>query len=242
MKKISILDLAEDLLESDPVNTIPQAPPSQRKRVIDKKTLITKPKTMETLISDASQVIGIDPQELQDWIAECSVPQVLLKPMLLTAKRLGLNPLLDHLAWELNLEGDWELFLPIDAWITLINREEKFQGMTFNQSSQMENGIPIWMECSIYRCDLTYPITVREYFIELKTEHPMWAQMPRRMLRHKTVQQCARLAFGISVPKIKISKPNQALSKMGMHAQNVSVPNVKQILKEKLISESTYAR
>ena len=87
---------------------------------------------METLISDASRVIGIDPQELQDWIAECSVPQVLLKPMLLTAKRLGLNPLLDHLAWELNLEGDWELFLPIDAWITFINREEKFQGMTFN--------------------------------------------------------------------------------------------------------------
>ena len=70
----------------------------------------------------------------------------------------------------------------------------------------------------------------------------MWAQMPRRMLRHKTVQQCARFAFGISVPKIKISKPNQALSKMGMHAQNGSVPNVKQTLKEKLISESTYAR
>ncbi len=98
MKKISILDLTEDLLESDPVNAIPQVPPTQRKRVIDKKTLITKSKTMETLISDASHVLGIDPHELQDWIAECSVPQVLLKPMLLTAKRLGLNPLLGQLA------------------------------------------------------------------------------------------------------------------------------------------------
>ena len=53
----------------------------------------------------------------------------------------------------------------------------------------------------IERSDLIHPITVREYFIELKTEHPMRAQKPRRMLRHKTIQQCARLAFGISLPE-----------------------------------------
>lgn len=57
------------------------------------------------------------------------------------------------------------------------------------------------MECTIYRSDRTHPITVREYFIELKTEHIAWQKLPRRMLRHRTVQQCMRLAFGITSPE-----------------------------------------
>lgn len=31
------------------------------------------------------------------------------------------------------------------------------------------------------------------------TDHPSWQKMPRRMLRHRVIQQCARVAFGISV-------------------------------------------
>jgi hypothetical protein len=80
----------------------------------------------------------------------------------------------------------------------MIQREPTFRGITFNQSGESENGIPLWLECTIYRSNLMHPITVREYFYELKTEHPAWQQMPRRMMRHKTIQQCARLAFGIS--------------------------------------------
>lgn len=90
---------------------------------------------------------------------------------------------------------------PLMVGIAMLHREQNFQGITLNESNLTENGIPIWMECSIYRGDLIHPITVREYFIELKTEHPMLAQKPRRMLRHKTLQKCARLAFGISLPE-----------------------------------------
>ena len=39
----------------------------------------------------------------------------------------------------------------------------------------------------------------------MKTEHIAWQQMPRRMLRHRAMQQCARLAFGITVPECKPS-------------------------------------
>jgi hypothetical protein len=37
----------------------------------------------------------------------------------------------------------------------------------------------------------------------MKTEHAAWQQMPRRMLRHRAMQQCARLAFEITVPECK---------------------------------------
>jgi hypothetical protein len=93
-----------------------------------------------------------------------------------------------HIAREVTPKGDWEIYIPIDGWIAMIHREPKFQGIVFDQSSETENGIPIWMECRIHRSDLAYPISVREYFSELKTEHPIWAQMPRRMMRHKSLQ------------------------------------------------------
>ena len=238
MKKISILDLAEDLVESDSIKASSQAKPTQRKRPIGKKVHVTKPKILETLILNVAKTLEIDPQEINKWITERSVPQCLLIPILLTSQRLRLNPLLGQIAWELNEKKYWEVFIPIDGWITMIHREPSFQGITFNESNQTENGIPIWMECSIYRSDLIHPITVREYFIELKTEHPMWAKMPRRMLRHKTLQQCARLVFAISVPESNIPNPNEAISKIKMHSHNENTPDAKEILRRKLVSKS----
>lgn len=242
MKKMPILDLAENLLEEDLIKATSQAQPTQRTRGIGKKVPITKTKSIETLILDVAHALAIDTQALKDWITEESAPNELLRTILLTCQRLGLNPLMGHIAWEVTSKGDWEIYIPIDGWIALIHREPKFQGITFDQSSQTENGIPIWMECRIYRSDLTHPITVREYFSELKTDHPMWIQMPRRMLRHKTLQQCVRLAFGISILELKISNPNKALTEIEMHSQNKNASNIKQKLKEKLISKSTHAQ
>jgi hypothetical protein len=64
------------------------------------------------------------------------------------------------------------------------------------------------MECTIYRSDRVVPMTVREHLSEVKTNHPAWQQIPRRMLRYKALQQCARLAFGISAPEL--SEPKQS--------------------------------
>lgn len=238
MKKISILDLEEDLVESNSIKASSRAKPTQGKRVIGKKARVTKPKILETLILNAAKTLEIDPQEINKWITERSVPQCLLIPILLTSQRLRLNPLLGQITWELNEKNYWEVFIPVDGWITMIHREPSFQGITFNESNQTENGIPIWMECSIYRSDLIHPITVREYFIELKTEHPMWAKMPRRMLRHKTLQQCVRLAFGISMPDLKILCRKKTLSEKQMYTQKENAINSKQILMKKLVSKS----
>jgi hypothetical protein len=68
------------------------------------------------------------------------------------------------------------------------------------------------MECSIYRNDRILPIVVKEYFDEVKTEHVSWENMPRRMLRHRTIQQCARLAFGISSSEPYALEANKKLT------------------------------
>jgi hypothetical protein len=67
--------------------------------------------------------------------------------------------------------------------------------IVFNESPESANGIPIWMECVIYRKDRSFPVVVREYFEEVKGEQAIWGKMPRRMLRHRVMAQCARLAI-----------------------------------------------
>ncbi|BEI32962.1 recombinase RecT [Polynucleobacter sp. HIN5] len=216
MKRASIQDLPEDLLEEDPPN-----PPSDPK--------------LDTLVTEVANTFGIITQELSDWTKEAVVPKEVLKLILRVAKRYQLNPILGQIDWELNLDGSYEVYIPIDGWIAMVHREPSFKGLTFSQATEIEEGIPIWMECSIYRADLIQPMTVREYYAELKTDHPIWNQMPRRMLRHKTLQQCARLAFGISVPELKIPITPPMLEKPAMVYASQSAPDRKAILRQKLI-------
>lgn len=69
------------------------------------------------------------------------------------------------------------------------------------------------MGCAIYRTDRVVPIKVKEYLCEIQTVHSIWNEMPGRMLRHRVIAQCARLAFGVSVPEQKIQRQNSPQSK-----------------------------
>ena len=245
MKKVAILDMPEDLLEDDLSKSNAKTKSIKPTAPIKEGKQPSSQITIDGLMKEVAHSLDLDPQELSEWVNDHSVPTEVLKLILRTAKRFTLNPLLGHIAWEFTDENRWEVYIPIDGWIALIHQEPTFQGIAFDQAAELENGIPIWMECTIYCSDLTQPLTVREYFSELKTDHPMWIQMPRRMLRHKTLQQCARLAFGISVPELTIpmalttspTSPASSNSNMRMvpHPGGIR-SNPKTLLKHKLTS------
>ena len=236
MNKISILDMPEDLLDQNrsEQTSSPKKPTSDKWTGKAHSSKI--PLNQDNFIADVAKLLDIAKEELHDWVQEAALPKNVLQAILRVAKRLKLNPLIGQIEWELNSEGDYEVYIPIDSWITLIHRENTFQGITFDQSSESENGIPSWIECSIYRSDLAHPITVREYYVELKTEHPIWQQMPRRMLRHKTLQQCARLAFGISLPYTLHNKPIESTKIPKTFHQKKGLVSTKQLLREKLFA------
>jgi hypothetical protein len=50
--------------------------------------------------------------------------------------------------------------------------------------------------CIIYRKDRSHPIKVTEWMDECKRNTDPWKVSPKRMLRHKALIQCSRLAFG----------------------------------------------
>jgi hypothetical protein len=102
-------------------------------------------------------------------------------------------------------------FITIDGWAKLMNQHPQYAGMSLREPTELNNQLPAWMECTIYRNDRILPIVVKEYLDEVMTNHPSWQQMPRRMLRHRVIQQCARLAFGISAQEVTTVEKNKII-------------------------------
>jgi hypothetical protein len=109
-----------------------------------------------------------------------------------------LDPLKEEIGFTQYEDGNWQVFISIDGCSRLLNEHSQFNGLVFNQADTLVEGIPEWIECSIYRRDRILPITIREYFVEVCNSHELWQKMPRRMLRHRALQQCVRLAVGCS--------------------------------------------
>jgi len=85
----------------------------------------------------------------------------------------------------------------VDGWSRIINTHKQFAGMRFKESDELVDGVPSWIECSMYRWDRRVPTSVREYLLEVRGLSAGWITHPRRMLRHKSMVQCARLSFGL---------------------------------------------
>ena len=161
---------------------------------------------MAKALKCAAQAVGMTPASLTTWFSQYpQLSETTQETCLRLIAEYRLNPHADEIDLIQFEEGRWQVFITVNGWAKLINAHPAFCGIEFSEASELEEGVPLWMGCAIYRTDRVKPIEVKEYFSEMKTEHAAWQQMPRRMLRHRAMQQCARLAFGITVPECKPS-------------------------------------
>ena len=196
---------------------------------ISKPKIVTKTRSekqispMAKALKCAAQAVGITPACLTTWFSQCpQLSETTQETCLRLIAEYGLNPRADELDLMQFEEGRWQVFITVNGWAKLINAHPAFCGIEFSEASELEEGVPIWMGCAIYRTDRVKPIEVKEYFTEMKTEHAAWQQMPRRMLRHRAMQQCARLAFGITVPECKPSSSSVGSLKMSVGVRAMS--------------------
>jgi hypothetical protein len=147
-------------------------------------------------IAKTAGVLELSVDELQAWIdLQVMAPSHTLLALLRIAREHLLDPLKEEVALALYDDCHWQAYITVEGYSKLLNHHPAFDGIAFTQSEENTNGIPIWMECTIYRKDRSCPIIVREYFEEVKGDQVIWQKMPRRMLRHRVMQQCARIAF-----------------------------------------------
>lgn len=112
-----------------------------------------------------------------------------LSALLIVAKQFGLNPWTKEI-YAFPDKGGIVPVVGVDGWARIINSNAQFDGMDFEQDADS-------CTCIIYRKDRAHPTKITEWMAECKRSGVKpWESHPYRMLRHKAMIQCARIAFG----------------------------------------------
>lgn len=113
-----------------------------------------------------------------------------LATLMIVANQYGLNPFTKEI-YAFPSRGAVIPIVSVDGWTRIINDNPNCDGIQFSQDDESAT-------CTIYRKDRSHPTVVTEYLAECKMNTDPWKKYPKRMLRHKALIQCARVAFGYS--------------------------------------------
>ena len=109
--------------------------------------------------------------------------------LLIVANQYGLNPWTKEIYAFPDKNNGIVPVVGVDGWSRIINEHPQFDGLEFEQDDES-------CTCIIHRKDRSHPIKVTEWRSECDRKQGPWASHPKRMLRHKALIQCARLAMG----------------------------------------------
>lgn len=118
-----------------------------------------------------------------------------LMALTLVANQYGLNPFTKEVYAFPAKGGGIVPVVSIDGWLRMINDHPQMDGLEVDYSVDEASGQPISCTATIWRKDRSKPIKVTEYLSECRRPTDPW-KMVFRMLRHKAIIQCGRVAFG----------------------------------------------
>ncbi len=139
-------------------------------------------------IADSSGLI----QTLKNTAFKGDVNDSQMTALLIVANQYGLNPWTKEIYAFPDKGGGITPIVGIDGWARILNENPQFDGIEFDLDEEK-------CTCRIYRKDRSRPISITEYMSECYRDiQGPWRTHPKRMLRHKAMIQCARLAFGFT--------------------------------------------
>ena len=178
----------------------------------------TLPQT--SLLAKFASRFGVEPAKMLTTLKATAfkgdVSNEQMMALLIVADQYGLNPWTKEV-YAFPDKGGIVPVVGVDGWARIINSHPAFDGMEFLDSPTETGGLPDWIECVIHRKDRAHPVRVRERMKECKRGTQPWTSHPTRMLRHKAMIQCARLAFGFA----GIYDADEAQGIIGAHAEPV---------------------
>ncbi|WP_347990266.1 phage recombination protein Bet [Methylomonas sp. AM2-LC] len=141
-----------------------------------------------------------------------------MQALLIVSDQYGLNPFTKEIFAYPDKNNGIVPVVSIDGWLRIINQHPMMDGMNFENSNNWltpDNGktSPEWMECILYRKDRNHPVRIKEYLDEVyrapfekKNQNNgqtylvngPWQTHTKRIMRHKSLIQCARYAFGFA--------------------------------------------
>lgn len=129
---------------------------------------------------------------LKATVFKGNVSDAQMTALLIVANQYALNPWTKEIYAFPDRNNGIVPVVGVDGWSRIINASPEFDGMEFEQDDES-------CTCKIYRKDRKHPVSVTEYMSECRRAGVgPWQSHPKRMLRHKAMIQCARLAFGFA--------------------------------------------
>ena len=139
--------------------------------------------------------IGADSAELVETLKATAfkgnVSDAQMTALMVVANQYALNPWCKEIYAFPDRNNGIVPVVGVDGWAKIINSHPQFDGVDFEQDAEA-------CTCTIYRKDRNHPTRVTEFMKECSRGTGPWQTHPRRMLRHKALIQCARIAFGYS--------------------------------------------
>ena len=149
-------------------------------------TTLTRTLATKLDMGDGADLIGT----LKATAFKGQVSDAQMTALLVVANQYALNPWTKEIYAFPDKNNGIVPVVGVDGWSRIINSHPQFDGIEFEQNDES-------CTCIIYRKDRNRPIKVTEWMAECKRNGVgPWQSHPRRMLRHKAMIQCARLAFG----------------------------------------------
>jgi len=173
---------------------------------------------LPSLVTKFAERYSVDPSKLMTTLkktafrqrnANDEVSDEQMMALLVVADQYGLNPFTKEI-FAFNDKGAIVPLVSVDGWLRIINEHPQYDGMDFNYAEAWETmprgkPCPVWVECVIYRKDRTRPTIVREYLDECyqaprgqNAFDGPWQNVTKRFLRHRSIIQCGRVAFGFA--------------------------------------------
>lgn len=157
------------------------------------------PSQKQSALSVMAGKFSVEPIKLLDTLRATLMPKATNEELLafvVTANQYDLNPFTKEIYAFPGRSGGITPVVSVDGWIKLMNRHPQFDGIQFRTDDV--DGKPFSVTATIYLKDRSRPVEITEFFSECNRNSEPWKVNPRRMLRHKALIQCARIAFGFS--------------------------------------------
>ena len=152
---------------------------------------------LATLTNKLAQTLGMggDGRELIETLKATAfkgqVTDAQMTALMIVANQYGLNPWTKEVYAFPDKQNGIVPVVGVDGWSRIVNSHPQLDGIQFEQDAES-------CTCKIYRKDRAHPTVVTEFMDECRRNTGPWGSHPKRMLRHKALIQCARLAFGYS--------------------------------------------
>jgi phage recombination protein Bet len=160
----------------------------------------------KTALGLLSERLNVPAEELKNTLKatafkECKTDAEFMAAVVV-ANEYGLNPFLKEIYAFPAKGGNVIPIVPIDGWISLVNRQERMDGVELIENESDNENAPGGLKsvtAKFFIKGRSNPVVVTEYMGECydASKEP-WKRWPRRMLRHKAYIQGARVAFGFS--------------------------------------------